>query len=64
MFLLIWLICFIIVVILCRTVVNAFMGFMGFMGADWYGFSVGTRFIVCAILSAIIAFVVYACIVG
>lgn len=61
MFLLIWLICFIIVVILCRTVVNAFMGFMG---ADWYGFSVGTRFIVCAILSAIIAFVVYACIVG
>lgn len=43
---------FIVIVIICRTVVNKFMEFMG---ADWYMFDVKGRAIFCLVLAIILA---------
>lgn len=61
MFWIIWLISFIVVVLIFKTIVN---GFMHFIGADWYMFSAKSRVIVCGVLSFVLAFVIYACIQG
>ena len=61
MFWIIWLISFIIVVFIFKTIVN---GFMNFIGADWYMFNAGTRVITCGLLSLVLAFCIYACIYG
>lgn len=61
MFLIIWLIAFIVVVLIFKTIVNAIMGFIG---ADWYSFNPVGRVITCGLISLIIAFVIYACIYG
>lgn len=61
MFLMIWLICFIVVVIICKTIVN---GIMGFLGADWYTFNVAGRAMTCTLVSLVIAFFIYALING
>ena len=60
-FLVVWLITFIVVVVIFRTVANKFMNFIG---ADWYTFNPGGRAVTCAIISAVIAFIIYACIYG
>ena len=61
MFLLIWLITFIVVVIIFKTVVN---GLMGFLGASWYSFNAAGRATTCGVISLILAFIIYACIHG
>lgn len=61
MFLVIWLITFIVVVLIFKTVVN---GLMHFIGADWYSFSARSRAITCGLISLVLAFLIYALIYG
>ena len=61
MFFVIWLICFIVVVLIIKFIVN---GFMSFMGADWYSFNVTGRIFTCGLISLVIAFLIYALIYG
>lgn len=56
MFWTIWLISFIVVVFVFRTIVN---GFMSFIGADWYMFSVGSRVLICGFISLVLALIIY-----
>lgn len=61
MFWVIWLISFIVVVMIFKTVIN---GLMRFIGADWYMFSARTRVLTCGLISLVLAFLIYACING
>lgn len=61
MFLVIWLIAFIVVVLIFKTVVN---GLMHFIGADWYSFNAVGRAITCGLISLVLAFLIYALIYG
>ena len=61
MFWVIWLISFIVVVMIFKTIIN---GLMRFIGADWYMFSIRTRVITCGLISLVLAFLIYACING
>lgn len=55
MFLVVWLICFIIVVTIYKFLANHFVSFLG---GDTYFFSIGGRFFACEVLSLILAVVV------
>lgn len=61
MFWIIWLISFIVVVTIFKTVVN---GLMNFIGADWYMFSARSRVTTCGLISLVLAFLIYAFING
>ena len=52
----IWLISFIVVVVIFKTIVN---GLMNFIGADWYMFSIGSRVLVCGFISLVLALIIY-----
>ena len=61
MFWIIWLISFIVVVVIFKTIVNSLMSFIG---ADLYMFNIVSRTITCGVLSLILAFFIYALIFG
>ena len=61
MFLIIWLIAFIIVVTIFKTVAN---NLMSFIGADWYTFDAKGRATACGLISLVITIVIYVCIKG